>query len=100
SVCFSKSVSLLFSLLPSLSLSSSFTPSLSLSLPPSLFLSLSPSLALPPSLSLFNSIQFHLYSTKTMKLSQGALQSPGPEPPESKHNDVRGKEQLEPNLGS
>ena len=27
------------------------------------------------------SIQFYLYSAKTLKLSQGAFQSPGPEPP-------------------
>ena len=30
---------------------------------------------------LFNSIQFYLYSAKTIQLSQGALQSPGLEPP-------------------
>src|SRR4029434_5034192 len=29
----------------------------------------------------FNSVQFYLYSTKTIQLSQGALQSPEPEPP-------------------
>ena len=29
----------------------------------------------------FNSVQFYLYSTKTIQLSQGTLQSPEPEPP-------------------
>ena len=36
-------------------------------------------------LMMFNSIQLYLYSTKTIKLSSGALQSPEHEPPWSKH---------------
>ena len=41
----------------------------------------------------FNSIQY-LHSTRTIKWSQDALQSPGPEPPWNKHNGDKGKEKL------
>src|SRR4029434_9434787 len=41
-----------------------------------------------------NSIQFYLHSVITMKLSQGALQSPEPEPPYCKHNGNTGKKKL------
>ena len=34
---------------------------------------------------LLHFIKLYLYNTKTRKLSQSALQSPGPEPPYSKH---------------
>src|SRR4029434_10814064 len=50
-----------------------------------------PPLCVPTALIQFNSIQFYLYSAKTIQLSQGALQSPVPGPPYSEHNGDRGK---------
>ena len=45
-----------------------------------------------------NEIKCNLFSAITIQLSQGALQSPEPEPPWSKHNGDRGRGELSVNL--